>query len=123
MGRGPKKITPIEINVFDQKIFENMDIGKSILIILDDELHLRGKIFNERCSECSPENSLFSLHLNHPSIKGKDVSYLLQEEENKFQRNHKNHEKLKQEEAEVIFATFDFGVSVSFSFSCVKHTT
>ena len=98
MGRGPKKITPIEINVFDQEMLEDMDIGKSILIILDDELHLRGKIFNERCSECSPEDSLVFLHLKHPSIKGKDVSYLLQEEENKFQKNHKDHDKFKQEE-------------------------
>ena len=92
---------PIEINVLDQEILENMDLFKSILIILDDELHLCEKIFNERCSECFPEKSHI-LHLKHPSIEGKDVFNLLQEEENEYRRDHEDHDRLKQDEAEVI---------------------
>merc|ERR1711884_45682 len=60
-NKGPKKMKPIEINVLDQEILENMDLFKSILIILDEELQMCGKIFNERCSKCFPEES--HLHL------------------------------------------------------------
>ena len=101
-NKGPKKMKPIEINVLDQEILENMDLFKSILIILDDELHLCGKIFNERCSECFPEESHFFLHLKHPSIEGKDAFDLLREKENEYRRDHEDHDRLKQDKAEVI---------------------
>ena len=43
-NKGPKKMKPIEINVLDQENFENMDLFKNTLIILDDELHLCGQV-------------------------------------------------------------------------------
>ena len=121
MGRGPKKITPIEINAFDQEILENMDLVQSILRILEDELHLCRKILNHsECSDCVPEQegeeSHSFLHLKHPSIEGhdwKDIMWLLQEIESDYSRDHEQHAKLKQDEAEVMFVTFDYGVSVN----------
>ena len=86
--------------------------------MLDDELHLRGKIFNHsECSKCFPdltgEEFCFFYNLQHPSIEGHDVLYLFQEVEKDYQKDHAHHDKLQQDGAQVMFATFDFGVSVN----------
>ena len=116
-NKGPKKVAPIELNAFNQEALKNMDLEQSISVMLDDELHLRGKIFNHlECSECFPEltgeDFRFFYNLKHPSIEGHDVLYLLQEVEKDYQRDHAHHDKLQQDGAQVMFVTFDFGVSV-----------
>ena len=119
-NKGHKKVAPIELNAFNQEVLKNMDLEQSISVMLDDELHLRGKIFNHsECSECFPEATgeefCFYYHLQHPSIEGHDVLYLFQEVEKDYQRDHAHHDKLKQDGAQVMFARFDYGVSVNFN--------
>ena len=117
-NKGPKKVAPIELNAFNQEVLKSLDLEQSISVMLDDELHLRQKIFNHsECSECFPdltgEEFCFYYHLQHPSIEGHDVLYLFQEVEKDYQRDHAHHDKLQQDGAHVMFATFDFGVSVN----------
>ena len=76
--------------------------------------HRRRTIFaNQTCLNGNHRPSLSEGRRWLWSIEGKDVFDLLREEENKYRRDHEDHDRLKQDEAEVMFATFDYGVSVN----------
>ena len=95
-GRGPKKVSPIEINVFNQERLKEKTLEESMVEILVDELHMYGKIESK-----------------HPSIKGHNVSDFFQDMERSYRRDHGHQDKVTQDEPKVLFVTFDNGVLVN----------